>query len=171
MGKETYSPEELKLLQNLSEYVDSSIKTIESQQIINVVLQESESKYLFQIPLLFPECVGRGDIFIEYDRNAGRGEQNGKYRIIIFLSMDILGDMIIDARLTEGRISCCIKCNAREICDFISPFLEELREKINSIGCELDAVDCVVAGDLAEEKNDYYQELALYSREVINLFA
>jgi hypothetical protein len=171
MGKETYSPEELKLLQNLSKYVDSSIKTIESQQIINVVLQESESKYLFQIPLLFPECVRRGDIFIEYDRNARRVEQNGKYRVIIFLSMDILGDMIIDARLTEGKINCCIKCNAREVCDFISPFLEELREKINSIGCELDAVDCVVAGDLAEEKNDYYQELALYSREVINLFA
>lgn len=171
MGKETYSPEELKLLQSLVEYVDSSIKTIESQQVINVVLQESESKYLFQIPLLFPDCVRRGDIFIEYDRNAGRGEQNGKYRVIIFLSMDILGDMIIDARLTEGKINCCIKCSAREVCDFISPYIEELREKLKAIGCELDAVDCVVRGDLIEEKNDYYQELALYSREVINLFA
>ncbi|MEN6319170.1 MAG: hypothetical protein ABFD82_10505 [Syntrophaceae bacterium] len=173
MGRETYAPEELKLLQSLSEYVDSSIKTIESQQIINYVLQESENKYLFQIPLLFPECVRKGDIFIEYDRNAGRGEQNGKYRIIIFLSMDILGDMIIDAHLTGGKINCCIKCSAHEIRDFISPFLEELREKLNAIGCKLDAVNCiaVAGGDLIEEKNDYCQGLVLYSSEVINLFA
>jgi hypothetical protein len=170
-GKGTLSPEGSVLLKSLSEYVDSSIKTIESQQVINYVLQESESKYLFQIPILLPEGVRKGDIFVEYDRNTGEKGQKEHYRIIIFLSMDILGDMIIDTHLKGDKINCLIKCIDQEVRDFISSFLEELREKLFAMGCEIDTVECVAGGNLLKEKNDYYQDRVLYAREVIDLFA
>ena len=162
---------ELEMLKSLSEFVDNSIKTIESQQIINFVLQETESKYLFQSPILFPDGVRKRDIFVEYDRNTRGGEGESPYRIIFFLDMDILGEMIIEAELKGDKIDCLIKCVDQEICDFILPSLTKLQESLCSAGCEINMVRCITGGNLAEEKNDYYQDRALYAREVIDLFA
>ena len=170
-GKGSFAHEDGILLNNLSKYLDSSIKTIEAHQIINVILQESESKYLFQIPILFQDGIRKGDIFVEYDRNS-RGERDkSQYRVIFFLSMDILGDMIIEARLKGDRIDCLIKCLDQEVCDFISSFLEELRNSLSAMGCQIDTVKCVAGGDLAKEKIDYYQDRVLYAGDVIDLFA
>ncbi len=169
-GKVSFDHEEGVRLKSLSEFVDNSIKTIESQQIINFILQETESKYLFQIPILFPDGVRKRDIFVEYDRNARGGECGGQYRIIFFLDMDILGQMIIEAELKGDKIDCLIKCVDQEICDFISPFLAELRESLSATGCEINMVNCVTGGDLVKEKIDYYQDRVLYAREVVDLF-
>ncbi len=171
VGKESFDHEESIRLKSLSEYVDSSIKTIESHQIINVVLQETESKYLVQIPILFPDGVRKSDIFVEYDRYASGEGHKGQYRVIFFLDMDILGEMTIEAKLKGDKIDCLIKCEGEEVCDFISPFLTELRESLSAAGCEIDTVKCVVGHDLVKEKIDYYQGLVLYTRDVIDLFA
>jgi hypothetical protein len=171
VGKESFDHEESIRLKSLSEYVDSSIKTIESHQIINVVLQETESKYLVQIPILFPDGVRKSDIFVEYDRYACGEGHKGQYRVIFFLDMDILGEMTIEAKLKGDKIDCLIKCEGEEVCDFISPFLTELRESLSAAGCEIDTVKCVVGHDLVKEKIDYYQGMVLYTRDVIDLFA
>jgi hypothetical protein len=170
-GKESFDHEEGIRLKILSEYVDSSIKTIESHQIINFVLQETESKYLFQIPVLFPDGVRKSDIFVEYDRNARREGYKGQYRIIFFLDMDILGETIIEAELKGDKIGCLIKCEDQGVCDFISPFLTELRESLSAAGCEIDTVKCIAGGDLVKEKIDYYQDRVLYARDIIDFFA
>ena len=170
-GKESFDYEEITRLRSLSEYVDSSIKTIESHQIINFVLQETESKYLFQIPVLFPDTVRKSDIFVECDRNTRREGYEGQYRIIFFLDMDILGEIMIEAELKGDKIDCLIKCGDQEVCDFISPFLTELRESLSAAGCEIDTTKCVVGRDLVKEKIDYYQGRVLYDRDVIDLFA
>ena len=170
-GKESFAHEDGILLNNLSKYLDSSIKTIEAHQIINVILQESESKYLFQIPILFQDGIRKGDIFVEYDRNSRGARDKSQYRIMFFLSMDILGDMIIEAQLKGDKIDCLIKCLDQEVCDFISSFLEELRNSLSAMGCQIDTVKCVAGGDLAKEKMDYYQDRVLYARDVIDLFA
>ena len=158
-------------LKSLSEFVDRSIKTIESQQIINLVLQETESKYLFQIPILFSDSVGKRDIFVEYDRQTRDGESEGKYRIIFFLDMDILGEMIIEAELKGDKIDCLIRCTDQEITNFMAPFLEELRGNLSAAGCGVNSVKCVIGDDLTKEKFAYYQNRALYDRDVIDLFA
>lgn len=163
--------EEKKALASLSKYIDSSIKTIESQQIINVILQEAENKYLFQIPFVFPDGVKKGDIFVEYDRHSQKEGKKGQYRIIFFLNMDVLGDMIIDAELKEDKIDCVVKCVDRDVCEFISSFMEELRKSLLAIGCKVDVVKCVAEGDLVKERADYYQNSVLNNREVIDLFA
>jgi hypothetical protein len=171
MNRDSFDGEEKIALDSLSKYVDSSIKTIESHQIINFILQEAENKYLFQIPIVFPDGVRKGDIFVEYDRHAREKGEKGQYRIIFFLSMDVLGDMIIDAELKGDKIDCVVKCADQNICDFISSSLGELRESLLSLGCKIDMVKCVAGGDLAKEKLDYYQDRVLYNSDVIDLFA
>jgi hypothetical protein len=171
MNKDSFDGEEKIALDSLSKYVDSSIKTIESHQIINFILQEAENKYLFQIPIVFPDGVRKGDIFVEYDRNGREKGEKSQYRVIFFLSMDVLGDMIIDAELKGDKIDCVVKCADQNVCDFISASLVELRESLLSLGCKIDTVKCVAGGDLAKEKLDYYQDRVLYNSEVIDLFA
>jgi hypothetical protein len=134
-------------------------------------LQEAENKYLFQIPIVFPDGVRKGDIFVEYDRNGREKGEKSQYRVIFFLSMDVLGDMIIDAELKGDKIDCVVKCADQNVCDFISASLVELRESLLSLGCKIDTVKCVAGGDLAKEKLDYYQDRVLYNSEVIDLFA
>jgi hypothetical protein len=171
MNKDALDGEESIKLASLSKYVDSSIKTIESHQIINIILQEAENKYLFQIPIVFPDGVRKGDIFVEYDRHAREKGEKGQYRVIFFLSMDVLGDMIIDAELKGDKIDCVVKCADQDVCAFISSFLEELRGSLLALGCKIDMVKCVTGVDLVKEKLDYYQDRVLYNSEVIDLFA
>lgn len=169
-GKETLGHEEVMKLTSLSEFINSSIKTIESHQIINFILQEAENRYLFQIPILLPEGANKGDIFVEYDRESKKEGRRSAYRVMVFLTMDILGDMIIEAKLEGKRIGCLIKCTDQEICDLVSSFLEELRHNLAAAGCEITKVDCVAGSDLGNEKADYYRDRVLYTREVIDLF-
>ena len=163
--------EEAFRLADLSRSIDSSIKTIESHQVVNLILQEAESKYLFQVPLLFPDGIRKGDIFIEYDRNPeGRRGNKGCYRVIFFLSMDVLGDMIIEAELKGEKIGCVVKCANQNSCDFALSFLEELRRNLCGLGCHVDRITCVVSKDLATEKMDYLKASAVYEKEAVNIF-
>jgi hypothetical protein len=170
MKREALDNEGIITLTKLSEFVDSSLKTIESQQIMNFILQEAESKYLFQIPILFPDSVRKGDIFIEYDRNKRNKGHEGHHRVIVFLNMDILGEMIIEATLEGTILGCLIKCKDQETCDFVSSFLEELRRALVAAGCEISAMTCVAGGDLTGEKIEYYQDRIVYAREVVDIF-
>ena len=170
MKRDALDHEGMITLTKLSEFVESSLKTIESQQIMNFILQEAESKYLFQIPIQFPDCVRKGDIFIEYDRDTRNKEHKGNYRVIVFLNMDVLGEMIIEAKLEGTVLGCLIKCKDQETCDFVASFLEELRLTLVAAGCEINATKCVVGGDLTEEKIEYYQDRIVYAKEVVDIF-
>ncbi len=170
--KETLGHEEVIKLTRLSEHVNASIKTIESHQIINFLLQETEATYLFQVPVFFPDGIRKSEIFIEYDRGAdGKDRDKASYRVVIFLDMDILGDMIIEAGLRGEKIDCIIKCINQEICDLVSAFMDELHRSLLAAGCEINTMKCVAGNDLVKEKADYYRERVLYAREVIDLFA
>jgi hypothetical protein len=170
MKRETLDHDVVITLTKLSEFVDSSLKTIESQQIINFILQEAECKYLFQIPILFPDSVRKGDIFVECDRDKKNEGHKGQYRVIVFLSMDVLGDMIVEVKLEGKTIGCLIKCKDQEICNFVSSFLKELRNVLLTSGCEINTMTCVVGRDLMGEKIEYYHDLIVYAREVVDIF-
>jgi hypothetical protein len=170
MKRDALDHEGMITLTKLSEFVESSLKTIESQQIMNFILQEAESKYLFQIPIQFPDYVRKGDIYIEYDRDTRNKEHKGNYRVIIFLNMDILGEMIIEAKLEGTVVGCLIKCKNQETCDFVSSFLEELRRTLMAAGCEISIMKCVAEVDLTEEKIAYYKDRIVYAREVVDIF-
>jgi hypothetical protein len=108
--------------EKLSDFINTSLKTIESHQVINYLFQEHEGKYMFQIPILFPEKMGFAQIFVKFeDKNSeGRGRQKQKC-VMFLLHMDALGDVIIDAKIMEKNIGCILKCKHNELRNFILP--------------------------------------------------
>ncbi len=48
--------------EKLSAFLRAALTAIEAHQGINYLLQEQEGKYMFQIPLLFPENMGMAEI-------------------------------------------------------------------------------------------------------------
>jgi hypothetical protein len=171
INQDSLDREEKTALAGLSKFVDSALKTIESQQMINIILQEAENKYLFQIPIVFPDGIRKGDIFVEYDGNSKNDGENAQYRVNFFLTMDILGDIIINAGLKGDKIDCVLKCADGIVCDLISSSLEELRKSLLALGCRIDTLKCVKGLDLEKEKSDYYQDRVLFNSEVVDLFA
>ena len=66
-------PAELRLtLQQVQSSAEKTAKTIENQQVINVMLQEMEHTYMLQIPLQFPGGIKLGDILIREDDRTDR---------------------------------------------------------------------------------------------------
>jgi len=77
------------------------------------------------IPLLLSEGISRGDILIQRDGEGGHfGEDEGNVRAVLFLSMDALGEVMIDTGLTADRVSCLIRCENSDAADFVSEHLE-----------------------------------------------
>jgi len=150
--------------EKLAGFVRSSLQTIDSHQVINYLFKEYEGKYMFQVPLLFPENMGLAEIFVKFgDRNSkGKGHQNEK-NVLFLLNMDVLGDIIVEAKIKAKKISCVLKCKDENICNFIRLFLEELGEKLTALGYDIDYLTCVTEKDNLKTKAE--------SREFQNLFA
>ncbi len=157
-------------LSRLADFVDRSIKSIEAQQVINVLAQEKGSPYILQIPLPPSEGPGTGDIFIEFDEKASGKEGGSRYAVVIFLSLDAVGDLMIETRVTGQTIGCLIKCESREVCDFISSSAGELGRRLASLGYTIDRLSCLVGEDMQRMKYEYVKDHAVYGRDVVDYF-
>lgn len=158
------------LLRRLAEFADASVKSIEMQQVINVLAQDKGS-YMLQIPFLSPEGIRRGDIFIEFERE--KAEKDGSdipYAIVIFLNMDALGDMMIEAKIRGEKIGCVIKCDNNEVRDFLSVSVEKLGKKLLSLGYTIDRLSCITEENLPQMKYEYLKDQDIYSRDVVDFF-
>jgi hypothetical protein len=149
--------------EKLAGFVRSSLQTIDSHQVINYLFQEYEAKYMFQVPLLFPENMGLAKIFVKFgDRDSkGKGRRNEK-TVLFLLNMDALGDIIVEAKIKTKKIGCVLKCKDENICDFIRPFLKELGDRLMIMGYEIDYLKCVTEKDNLKIKGE---------NEFQNLFA
>jgi hypothetical protein len=149
--------------EKLAGFIRSSLKTIESHQVVNYMLQEYEGKYMFQIPLLFPENMGLAEIFVNFrdQDSTGKGGQ-GKNKLLFLLTMDVLGDIVVETKIASKKIDCTLKCADEKICDFIRPFLGELKERLMGLGYGIDCLKCVIEKDKLKTKTEH---------EFQNLFA
>ena len=155
--------------EKLSGLINSSIKTIESHQVINYLFQEHEGKYLFQIPILFPENMGLAEIFIKFEnKKSGSRDQQKQKRIMFLLNMDALGDIIIETTVMQKNIGCILKCKHNELRIFILPFLDELRAKLKDLEYKIDYLECVVDTDISGV-DQYCHFHDLFAQEKIDL--
>ena len=165
------NPEELQKLTHLAKFTEASLQAIETQQMINVPSPENDNKYLLQIPLLFPEGVRTGEIFIELENNGPGGEaKNNKSHVVMLLNMDRLGDVVVDASLNDNNISCVFKFTDPEAQIFFSPFLDGLGDALRRIGYDSPALTSIVTDDLTIARQDCHREM-FYEQAAINLFA
>jgi hypothetical protein len=158
--------------EKLAGFVRSSLQIIDTHQVINYLFQEYEGKYMFHIPLLFPENMGLAEIFVKFgDRDSkGKGRRNEK-NVLFLLNMDVLGDIIVEAKIKTKKISCVLKCKDENICNFIRLFLEELGEKLMALGYEIDYLTCVAEKDDLKIKAEYREFQNLFAMESVDILA
>jgi hypothetical protein len=172
VGEErTMSETEKAGIDGLLEFVETSIKAIEAHQIINVLCQEKGNGFMFQIPLVFPEAVQTGEIFILQDqRNAAYKNAKDSFDVRMLLDMDALGRIVVEARMKDNRINCLIRCERENVKIFMQSALDELTGTVEALGCRFDSVGCLSEALLVERIDAFYRE-HLFQDDAVNLFA
>lgn len=162
----------LQKLNRLLDFAGSSVKALESQQVVNVALREGDGQYMLQVPVLLPGGVRAGELYIAKDKEQeGAEREKERYRVVFFLDMDAMGGIMIDASLGKGSIGCTIKCEREIVREYISSRAEELVERLAAQGFKVDYMNCHVERDIKEEKKQYILGQSIYSQDAINLFA
>jgi hypothetical protein len=149
---------------------EGALRNIENLQVLNVLFQEQEGKYLLQIPFLLSGRMTTADIFVYVDQeNQQRKKGSEGYRVVFALHMDALGDIMIQAKWKGKRLGCLIECGSDEIRDFIRPSLAVLAERLGALGFQTGEMTCTVKKDLGQAREEFYQrELSLTA---VDLFA
>jgi len=166
-------PPELRLtLQQVQSAAERTAETIENQQVINVMLQETEHSYLLQIPLVFPGGMKSGEILIREDDRADRAAgETRSFTVELFFDLDMLGRVLIELHLKDKQIGCICKCEDAAVRDFIASRLTGLQEKLFTAGYRVERLACVLEHDLERKRLALQGNYQLYSAESINLFA
>ena len=169
---DTLPPELRLILQQVQSSAEKTAKTIENQQVINVMLQEMEHTYMLQIPLLFPGGMKLGDILIREDDRTDRSSGCPRsFAVELFFDLDMLGHVLIELHLNDKQIGCICKCEEVAVGEFISSRLPELQEKLFTMGYRVKRLACVVEKNLEKQRLTLQGNYQLYSTESINLFA
>jgi hypothetical protein len=156
----------------IGRFAASFIEAIETLQVLNVFYQESEHSYLLQIPCLMPDGLRMQDLVIELDGNRKDGKSTGSScRFVLFMDMDALGRLMIDTALSGSAIDCHIRCGIDSAADFLSLFLDQLKDRLTAAGYRVGEVTCEIDGDIASTRDRYLRDQILHATDVINLFA
>jgi hypothetical protein len=157
------------LTQKLSLF-EGALKNIENLQVLNVLLQEQEGKYLFQVPFLLSGRMATADIFVQVDReNRKEKKGSGPFHVVFALRMDALGDIMVRARWRGKNLDCRIECGSEEVQDFIGLSLAGLAERLGALGFQMGEMTCAVKKDLGQARVEFFQKEL--SMTAVDLFA
>jgi hypothetical protein len=165
-------PAELQLpLQEVLSSSEKTVKMIENQQVINVMLQETERAYLLQIPLQSPAGMKLGDIFIrEGDRADQASGGSRSFAVELFFDLDMLGHVLVELHLNDKQIGCVCKCEETVVREFIASRLPELQEGLLTVGYRVERLVCVLEKDLSRQRLAFQGNCQLFTAESVNLF-
>ncbi len=168
-GREN-SPDELKILARLAGFSEKTIKTIEGYQIINMQSATKEGEFFFQLPVALQQEIRTADLFISREK-AKKGANGGnRYQVVMFLTLDALGEMMVDASLNGNRFGCLLKFADPAVGEFISGFTAELEKNIREIGFADVLLSCVHSDSIGKARSDCYQEV-FFERGAVDVFA
>lgn len=163
----------LNQLKQLRSFSEGSIISLETQQILNVLSRESDGPYILQLPFAFPEGVRMQDIYIEREQEQEKeGEgKSASFRMTIFLDLDQMGEITLDARFQGKRIECIFHCENEEISHFVGIYLDELKEKLAGAGYDVGGLQCLVEVNINALRTEYLSRQPFNNRLALNLFA
>jgi hypothetical protein len=164
-----YTKRDTQMIRQFSHFADQAATVIESLQIVNILAQEQDGLFMFQVPFQFPEGIRTQDLYIETDRSR-RADGSGKQsRIVLFLDMDTLGELAVDAGIQDKVIRCTLKCTDQHVLDFLQTLLPELQKTLSGIDYVIGNLQCVLDRNIQAWKNDYLQNHRIFSQSVIDL--
>jgi hypothetical protein len=163
----------LNQIKQLRSFAEESIASIETHQILNVLSRESDGPYILQLPFAFPEGVRMQDIYIEQENEQGKDEEGtaASFRTIIFLDLDQMGEITLDARFQGKKIDCVFRCQNEEITTFVANYMDELKGKLEGAGYDVGGLQCLVDENVHVMRKEYLSRQSFNDRPVLNLFA
>jgi len=138
--------------------------------MINISPRGSSDHYILQIPFLSPDGIRTGELIIETEQDSAADRTGKKYHVVMFLNMDALGDVMVDAALTGRKLTCLFRFTDGDAERFFSPLLEELKNNIHKVGYECGMLQCVTVETIGEIKEEYHRAL-FHDRCEINVLA
>jgi len=155
----------------LRTFVEQALRVIESLQMVNVLAQEQDQLTVLQIPCQCADGIRMQDLFIERDGRGGQDGQEGGYRVVLFVDLDALGTLAVEASLQKGRFQCTIKGPDSAVLDYLGKSLPELEAQLAQLGYREARVQCLTEDDLPAWRRDFLMQYSLYSQSSINVSA
>lgn len=158
-------------LASILAFTDDALKTIEVKQTINSVFQDSDNGLILQVPVALADGFRLADIFITPE---GKDEQEklnfSSCSVAVFLDLDILGKIAVNANFREGRIYCLFKCENEEVRDLINSNLDELKKSLIRTGYRIAHMDCVQGKELIAEREEFLAGQSFFADQLVNFF-
>jgi hypothetical protein len=165
-------PADAKAMRELIPVMERAVRSIESQQVLNVHFHETEGKVLVQVPVLLPGLAGKANIFIHSEKGqAGRKEQTDAFRVVFALEMDALGNVIAQAMFHGKSLSCRIRCGDEAMADFITGLLPGLEDQLHGAGYRVTDLAARVEPNVRESMEDCLREEIYGDGQTLSLFA
>lgn len=159
------------VLQNLALFTAEAVKALEARQIVNVSYQQSDQGLYLQIPVGQGDGLRRADVFIRPDAgNEQRGADFSDCSITIFLDMEYLGTLSIEARLRQGNFRCVISCQDDQARLLIDSQVNRLYEALGNLGYHVEGLACLVSPDLEQKRNEFIAAQIFSDEGLINFF-
>jgi len=171
MEKSKYDINIIVKLLDIYAFTDKAIQAIEIKQALNTVFQDSDNGLILQIPLALGDGFSLADIFITPEDKNGQGKTKfSSCTVTVFLDLDMLGNIAVNAGIREGTLNCLIKCESEEIKNLIGGNLTGLKNALSSAGYRVDYIDCIQAEKLNDERKQFLARQSFSVTELVNFF-
>jgi hypothetical protein len=164
-----YTNKDAQQIRQFSHFAEHATTVIETLQIVNILAQERDGLFVLQFPFQFPEGIRIQDLFIESDRNSREGGTGMQCRIVLFLDMDTLGEVAVDAGIKDRTIRCTLKCSDPHVFDFMKSLLPEFHQSLSGIDYTIGSVQCVLDRSIQSWKNDFLSNYRLFSQNTLDV--
>jgi hypothetical protein len=165
-------PADRKAMREVIPVLERAVRSIESQQVLNVYFQETEGKILVQVPVLLPGIMGKANIFIHGEEGQAGGEKRkDAFRVVFALEMDALGDVIAQATFRGKTLSCHIRCGDESMAAFITGLLPELESQLIGAGYRVVELAARVEPNVRQAMEECLREEIYGDGQTLSLFA
>jgi len=154
-------------MQSILSFLERGVKAVESQQIAAVLGQELDRALVLQAACQFPMGIRMQDIFMEQDGEDPDGQK--RFRAILLLSMDALGEVFADASAYGSRLDCVLYCESPEARDFMTVLLPKLRDRLAAAGYKEPSLRCLLERNMEDAKSKRLAEKKLYSMHAVDI--
>ena len=158
-------------LTNISAFTGEALKAIEVMQVLICVFQLSDNGLVLQVPVAVADGFRLACILITPEDKNGQGQTKfSSCAVTIFLDLDLLGKIAVNANIREGGVSCVIKCEREEVRDLITNNLDELKDSLSGTGYRVDYIDCVQEDGLMDEQEEFLARQSFFAADLVNFF-
>ena len=125
--------------------IDSFLKSIEGNQMLQIVRQKEEQGVLFEVPVFFSEGIRTLRLYMKNRENNKGKVKTGKdhFYLLFLLDFPFLGNLKIDLVVIEKRLALKIAAEKEAVLDFLRQFIPRLKERFLNVGFFLERTDFI----------------------------